>query len=66
MFWSSSTQNILFYYINLCAMIDIIVFRIVLSGASPGFGRGGWQEITFFRLGNLHIASAHGKAHALC
>ena len=36
MFWSSSIQNIFFCdYINLCAMIDIIVFRIVLLGQLP-------------------------------
>ena len=36
-----------------------------ITGASPGFGRGGGQEIFFFRFGNLHVAkrhAAHGKA----
>ena len=35
------------------------------SGASPGFGRGGGQEIFFFRFWNLHVAkrhAAHGEA----
>ena len=36
-----------------------------LTGASPGFERGGGQEIFFFRFENLHVAkrhAAHGKA----
>ena len=36
-----------------------------IPGASPGFGRGGGQEIFFFRFGNLHVAkrhAAHGEA----
>ena len=35
-----------------------------MTGASPGFGRGG-QEFFFFRFGSLHVAKrhvAHGEA----
>ena len=38
---------------------------VYASGASPGFGRGGGQEIFLFRFGNLHVAkrhAAHGEA----
>ena len=37
----------------------------IISGASPGFGRGGGQEFFFSRFGNLHVAkrhAAHGEA----
>ena len=29
---------------------------VYISGASPGFGRGGGARIYFFRFGNLHVA----------
>ena len=37
---------------------------VLVTGAYPGFGRGGGQEF-FFRFGNLHVAKrhdAHGEA----
>ena len=38
--------------------------KIIISGASPGFGRGGANNF-FFRFENLHVAkrhAAHGEA----
>ena len=32
-----------------------------ITGASPGFGRGG-QEFFFFRFGNLHVAKRHAAS----
>ena len=31
---------------------------LILSGASPGFGRGGGKNF-FFIFGNLHVAKRH-------
>ena len=46
-------------------MLFLISSFCVVSGASPGFGRGGGAKIFFFRFGNLHVAkrhAAHGEA----
>ena len=37
----------------------VIVVRCIMTGASPGFGRGGGQEF-FSRFGNLHVAKRRG------
>ena len=36
-----------------------------LSGASPGFGRGGGAKNFFFRFGNLHVARHAPREHFL-
>ena len=35
-----------------------------MTGASPGFGRGGAKNI-FFRFGNLHVAKRQQNYHFL-
>ena len=51
----------LVFFIIITLLLHCVVVK---AGASPGFGRGGGQEI-FFRFGNLHVAkrhAAHGEA----
>ena len=41
-----------------------VMFNIIVTGASPGFGRGRAKNFVF-RFGNLHVAkrhAAHGEA----
>ena len=52
--------------INSNGRYSTILYTII-SGASPGFGRGGAKNF-FFKFGNLHVAkrhAAHGEACAL-
>ena len=34
---------------------------VTITGASPGFGKGGGPRIFFFRFGNLHVAKRHAE-----